>query len=62
MMRVNALHAISTRAFSQIRVGFLPEETYFFRTKWKKVEESISSAISSISSGRKWKKVDEMES
>ena len=38
------------------RVGFLPEETYFFRDGRKKVEETISSGFLPSKSGRKWKK------
>ena len=40
------------------RVGFLPEETYFFQDTWKKLEKTGRKWFFPLYSGRKWKKLE----
>ena len=42
------------------RVGFLPEETYFFRDTRKKVEETYFFQFCPDKTGRNWKKLWKM--
>ena len=39
------------------RVGFLPEETYFFQDAWKKLEKTGRKWFIPEESGRNWNKV-----
>ena len=41
-----------------VRVGFLPEETYFFRDTRKKVEETYFFQFCPDKTGRNWTKLE----
>ena len=50
--------ALAIYIFVVVRVGFLPEETYFFRDTRKKVEETYFFQFCPDKTGRNWTKVE----